>query len=664
MIAKEEQNPQLKQYRDMIRARRMEEEISKLFEKKLVSGTTHLGIGQEAVSIGVISCLSKNDLVIGTYRGHVAALAKGVPMEEIIAEVLGKASGCNGGYGGSMHLTKESVGLVGNFSVVGGGIPVATGLGLGLKLKNDASVAVCFFGDGATNIGYFYESMNMAAVFGSRVLFVVENNLYSEHTSRSETTRVEEITKLVREFGISAESSGGNDIEQVTAATTSALAQIRKRNAPFLIEFKTYRMTGHAQRDKASEAGYEEQKREWQTLDPIEIVQNKLFQNKVLGKESDSNLRSSIEEEVNAAVKLAVDAPWPDAREMQGVLYADSQPSGDPSSTPDPQSGALMTLRSGINSALKLSMEKDPSILVFGEDVAKWGGVFKVTEGLLDSFGPTRVWDTPISEGSMLGVALGLSLAGFRPVVEVMFSDFVLMAMDSIGNGIAKKRWLSGGRAKVPLVIRTACGFQSGWGATHTQVFDYLFSATPGIKIATPSNAYDAKGLLCAALSGDDPVIFFEHKRLYSSSSKVPSEYYTIPLGKASVARRGNDVTIVANLAMVGESLKASDELLAKRKISAEVIDLRTLVPLDEEAIISSVKKTGALVIAEESPRAGGWGSRVGTLVSQECLYSLKHPIGRVSMPDFPMPFSPKLEREVIPTSDKIVESALKVLSD
>jgi 2-oxoisovalerate dehydrogenase E1 component len=664
MFVKEEENPHLKQYLDMIRARRMEEEISKLFEKRLASGTTHLGIGQEAVSVGVISCLSKGDLVIGTYRGHVAALAKGVPMQEIFAEVLGKATGCNGGYGGSMHLTKESVGLVGNFSVVGGGIPVATGLGLGLKLKNDDSIAVCFFGDGATNIGYFYESMNMAAVFGSRVLFVVENNLYSEHTSRSETTRVENITKLVREFGVSADSSGGNDIEQVTAAATKALAHVRKQNAPFLIEFKTYRMTGHAQRDKASEAGYEEQKRDWQTLDPIEIAQNKLFQKKILGKESDSNLRSSIEEEVNTAVRLAVDAPWPDPRGMQRVLYTDSQPNDLPP-IPDPENGVLMmTLRSGINSALRLSMEKDPSILVFGEDVAKWGGVFKVTEGLLEAFGPTRVWDTPISEGSMLGVALGLSLGGLRPVVEVMFSDFILMAMDSIGNGIAKKRWLTGGQSKVPLVIRTACGFQAGWGATHTQSLDYLFSATPGIKIVTPSNAYDAKGLLCAALSGNDPVIFFEHKRLYSISSKVPAEYYTIPLGKARVARQGTDVTIVANMAMVEESFKAADELLTRKKISAEVIDLRTLVPLDENTIISSVKKTGAIVIAEESPRAGGWGNRVGTLVSEKCLYSLKHSIGRVCMPDFPMPFSPQLEKEMIPTSYNIVETALNILSD
>ena len=658
-----EENLELKQYRDMLRARRMEEEFSKLFDKKVVQGTTHLGIGQEAVSVGVISCLSKSDLVIGTYRGHVAALAKGVPMQEIVAEVLGKATGCNGGYGGSMHLTKESVGLLGNFSVVGGGIPVATGLGLGLKLKNENSISVCFFGDGATNIGYFYESMNMAAVFGSRTLFVIENNLYSEHTSRSETTRVEEITGLVRDFGVSAESSGGNDIEEVVAATTRALAHIRRESSPFLIEFRTFRMTGHAQLDKAREAGYDEQRLRWKTLDPIEILQNKLLEKKLLVEESDAALRKEVEEEVKDAVKLAMEAPWPDPREMSEVIYADNIASTDGSLGLD-KSGVLMSMRSGINSALILSMEKDHSIVVFGEDVAKWGGVYKVTEGLLEAFGPERVWDTPISEGSMLGVALGLSLCGFKPVVEVMFSDFLLMAMDSIGNGIAKKRWLSGGRTKVPLVIRTACGFQSGWGATHTQTMDYLFSATPGIKIVTPSNAYDAKGLLCAALSGNDPVVFFEHKHLYHSSTNVPQEYYTVPLGKARIARDGTDVTIVSNMDMVGKSLEAAELLHSRNKISAEVIDLRTLVPLDEEMIVSSVKKTGALAIAEESSVAGGWGNSVGAIDFEKCLYSLEHPLGRVSMPNLPMPFSPELEKAVLPTAERIAEAALKILSD
>ncbi|MDA4129315.1 MAG: dehydrogenase E1 component subunit alpha/beta [Thaumarchaeota archaeon] len=654
-------SPEIEVYVDLIRARRMEEEISKLFEKKVVQGTTHLGIGQEAVSVGVISCLTKNDLVVGTYRGHVAALAKGVPMNEIIAEVLGKATGSNGGYGGSMHLTEERIGFIGNFSVVGGGIPVATGLGLGLKLRWDSdAVAVCFFGDGATNIGYFYESMNMAALFGSKVIFVVENNLYSEHTSRSETTKVEELTHLIREFGISAESSGGNDVEEVKAATVRALAHIRKEGGPFAIEFKTYRMTGHALRDKNKETGYEEQEQAWKTRDPIAIYQRKLFDKGLLSEALDATLHRSVEEEVNTALQSALDAPPSDPLHMEQILYSDQK--YDAVLPKNPAEGRV-SMRAAINSALKLSMEKDQRILIFGEDVAKWGGVFKVTEGLLEAFGPKRIWDTPISEGSMLGVALGLSLAGYRPVVEIMYSDFIMLAMDAIGNGIAKKRWISGGKSSVPLVIRTACGFQEGWGATHTQVLDNLFSATPGIKIVTPSNAYDAKGLLCAALSGNDPVIFFEHKHLYSKSSSVPFDYYTLPLGKARIAREGSDLTIVANMWMVSEALEAADYLSA-RGISAEVLDLRTLVPLDEATIISSVEKTGTVVIVDESPNAGGWGNRVAALVAEKCLYFLEHPVRRVTSPDLPLAFSPTLEREFVPSTQKIAEACLKTMSE
>jgi TPP-dependent pyruvate/acetoin dehydrogenase alpha subunit len=423
--------PEIRAYFDMVRARKMEEAIGSLFDKRIAQGTTHLGIGQEAVSVGVISQLAPDDYVVGTYRGHVAALAKGTPMSEIIAEILGKANGSNRGYGGTMHLSKVSVGLIANFSVVGAGIPVAMGLGLASKLRKDERIAVCFFGDGATNNGYFYETMNMAAVFGSRVLFAVENNLYSEHTPRSQTTKVREIPDLVREFGVHADASGGNDVEEVMNSAKRAISRIRSTSEPFLIELKTYRTTAHSQRDAKNAPEVAKEQDEWRSKDPVSMQRDRLLKKGLLSDKIDRELGGRGEAEVTTAFPLAMDAPWPDPSGMSSSLYAvpENGRTVPPSPTAEP---AMTSMRSAINAALRQSMERDQNIVIMGEDVGKWGGVYKVTEGLFDTFGPGRVFDTPISESSIVGMALGISLAQMRPVVEIMFSDFLFMAMDAI----------------------------------------------------------------------------------------------------------------------------------------------------------------------------------------------------------------------------------------
>lgn len=643
---------ELKLYQDMLRARSMEEAISSLFDKNLASGTTHLGIGQEAVSVGVVSNLKQEDYVVGTYRGHVAALAKGISMYEIISEVLGRSSGCNGGFGGSMHLTKESVGLVGDFSIVGAGIPVATGLGLASLLKRDRRVAVCFFGDGAINNGYFHESMNLAALYGVRTLFAVENNLYGEHSAISETTRVKDILELTRPYGIESISCDGNDVDLVRAVSAMALAEIRKDDdpqtgargkKPIFIEFKTFRSVGHSKLDKQSE-GSEAEREAWLSKDPIMSFRSKLLGKGILDDSRDRRIREAVEAEVKDSVDRALASPYPSPETMTAKVFADAIPSNDQGEANSEGEVISMSMRSAIRSALMESMEGDPSIIVFGEDVAQWGGVFKVTEGLRERFGKDRVWDTPISESSIVGMALGLALAGLRPVVEIMFSDFLLMAMDALGNEVAKKRWISGGHSDVPLVVRTACGLQSGWGATHSQSLDTLLLTTPGIRILTPSNAYDAKGLLCEALRGRDPVVFFEHKGLYSTTAAVPSEFYTIPLGRARVARNGKDVTVVANMERVNTALGAA-QILERRDISAEVIDLRCLAPLDLETVLSSVRKTGILVTIEETNIAAGWGNLVAASVAERELYSLRAPVKRLAGPNAPIPYSPALEK-------------------
>lgn len=649
----------------------MEEGISKLFQEKEASGTTHLGLGQEATPIGVISNLHAEDYAVGTYRGHLAALAKGVPMREIVAEILGKSAGCNSGFGGSMHLTKENLGLMGNFSVVGAGIPVAAGLGLASRLSKEDRVTACFFGDGAINTGYFHEGLNLAAVHSSSVLFCLENNQYGEHTSLADVTKVQDINERVKAYGIRCVSCDGNDVEKVCEVTESALKAIRIQKQPFFIEFKTYRTSGHAEIDEETE-GSSDERAYWLSRDPIQMLRSRLFERRMLDEEKDNQIQRAVENEVEDSIEFARGSPWPKREDLMNTLFVKNNSLVDKQQLQRREhenesagnysgEGLVRTnMRFAIRSALKQSMERDSKIVVFGEDVAKWGGVFKVTKGLLESFGPDRVWDSPISEGSLVGMAMGLALAGFKPAVEIMFSDFILLAADALGNGVAKKRFLSGGQSRMPVIVRTACGAQSGWGATHSQVFDTLLLSTPGIKIATPSNAVDAKGLLCAALAGADPVIFFEHKELYQNSAMVDSGYFEIPLGLANVIREGADVTVVANMRMVKESLEAA-RILEGQGISVELIDLRTIVPLDVDTILSSVKKTGKLVTVEESPISAGWGNLVLAQVAEKGLYYLERPMKRIALADLPIVFSPFLEKEQIPTADNLAKQIAEV---
>lgn len=624
----------------------MEEVILELFKKKEINSTPHLGIGQEAVSVGVISNLRSTDKVVGTYRGHVHALMKGVPMESIFAEILGRVSGTNGGYGGPMHLTDEKVGLMGNFSIVGAGMPVAVGLGLASKLRNEGLVTVCFFGDGASNTGYFHEALNMASIYNTPTVFVMENNLYSEHTPIQQLVKVKDLSERSKAYGMKGITSDGNDVVEVQKVSGYAIEDARTNSNPSLVEFRTYRKTGHSARDDESLERPAEERQAWFAKDPLDLCRAKLTGAGVLTKKKEEELLAEVDNEITMALQVARASAWP-VTEIKDKVFSTAvveevRPKGP---------GLLnTTMRSAVNIALAQSMRRDSQIVLFGEDVARWGGVYKVSEGLLEEFGPQRVWDTPISEAGMVGMGVGLSLGGFRPIVEIMFADLLLVAIDAIGNTAAKKRWMSGGTEQLPLVIRTACGARAGLPATHTETLEGLFLSLPGIKVVTPSNATDAKGLLCTALRESNPVIFFEHRLLYPEATAVPEDYYTIPLGKANIVKEGHDVTIVSNMAMVGKSLQAA-KILEGEGISAEVVDLRCVIPLDEDAILKSTEKTGSLVTIEEGPISGGWSN----LVAEKCSRTLEHPLKRIAMQDIVLPYSTPLVEAVVPDARRIV---------
>jgi len=645
-------------YHSMLRGRRMEEAILEVFNNKEIVSTPHFSIGQEAVSAGVISNLRPTDRVVGTYRGETHALLKGVPMEAIFAEVLGRAGGVNRGYGGPMHITDPKVGMMGNFSIVGAGIPVAVGLGLASKLSDDGGVTVCFFGDGATNTGYFHEALNMAAVYETPTVFVIENNQYSEHTPIRELTKVRDLSEKAKAYSMRAVTGDGNDVEEVRRIAGEAVHLARDGWEPSLLEFRTYRRTGHSARDDETLEHPKEEREEWFARDPLTVARQRLDSMGLLSKEDEASMQAAVSKEVSSALDAARGSPWPVPSEMGSKVFADGQPE---EVRPAGKGTLNATMRSAVNLAMAQSMQRDPKVLLFGEDVAKWGGVYKVSEGLLEKFGPLRVWDTPISESAMVGMGVGLALAGFRPIIEIMFADLLLVSMDAVGNSAAKKRWMSGGDEDLPLVIRCACGAKAGLPATHTETLDGLMLSIPGVKVVTPSNAMDAKGLLCQALRGRDPVIFFEHRLVYPESVPVPEDYYTIELGKAKVVREGTDVTMVSNMSMLRKSLKAA-EALAAEDISAEVVDLRCVVPLDHETILKSVEKTGSLVTVEEAPTSGGWSSLVAAKVAESGFRSLKRPVRRISLADVPIPYSTPLVEGLVPTEQTIASEVKRHL--
>lgn len=645
-------------YTTMCRIRAFEEKTAELFKEGVVKGTAHSYIGEEAIASSVCAALKQGDYIASYHRGHGHCVAKGADLGRMMAELLGRKDGYCRGLGGSMHIADLDLNILGANGIVGAAMPLSTGAALASKLQGTDHVAVAFFGDGASNQGIFHEALNLAAVWKLPMIFVCENNQYALTTSYRNTTAVAQVSQRAVAYDIPGITIDGNDAVEVHLTVLEALERARAGEGPTLIEAMTYRWGQHSLRVNLQDPRPKDEVDSWLARDPLKQMESRLKSDKVLSKKQINAISDAVDTEIEGAVSFALNSEEPDMPLMLNSVYAPHKDHIEPGATSD----RTLSYVEALNEALHQEMAADERVFLMGEDVGLTGGIFQVSKGLMDRFGEERVRDTPISEATFVGCGVGAAIAGMRPVVELQIFDFVALTMDMLVNQAAKFRFMLGGKPIVPLVVRGPQGGGIRLAAQHSQSLEAWFTHVPGLVVVAPSTAYDAKGLLVAAIRDDNPVIFLEQKLLYlSESGPVPEQLYAIPLGKADIKREGTDVTVVATLGMVPRAISAA-AVLAREGISVEVVDPRTLQPLDEETILASVRKTNRLLIVHEAWVKGGFGAEVSAMVVDKAFDYLDAPIARLGAPHTPMPYNDRLELEVIPSQERIVEAVRKLM--
>ncbi len=656
--------------------RAFDEAAERLYFAGKVHGTMHLCIGQEAVAVGAIAALRPDDYITSTHRGHGHAIAKGQDINAMMAELLGKETGVCRGRGGSMHMADLNLGSLGANGIVSGGMPLAVGAGLSIRLQGQDKVVLCFFGDGAANTGNFHESLNMAAIWGLPVVFLCENNQYAMSMSVRKALPIERIADRAAAYGMPGQTVDGMDVLAVYEVVKEAVERARRGEGPTLIEAITYRYKGHSKSDKQVYRTKEEVQ-SWMKRDPIPRYRTWLIEHGYLKEEEAQALEARAQATIDQAIAYAEESPEPDVSHLLQDVYADepevlAQPErvlpawvrttfGERTPISPPEGTRELSYAEALREAMRQAMQRDARVFLMGEDIGVYGGAFGVTLGLIDEFGPDRVRDTPISENTIVGASAGAALTGMRPITEIQFMDFITLAMEQTVLQAAKIRYMFGGKASVPMVIRMPGGSGTGAAAQHSESLEAWFVNVPGLKVVAPATPYDAKGLLLAAIADNNPVIFVEHKLLYRTKGFVPEEPYIVPLGRATVRRPGKDVTIVAYSIMVPRAMEAAQRL-AEEGIEVEVIDLRTLKPFDAETVIASVKRTGRALIVHEAPLPGGFGGEVAaTIVQSEAFAYLEAPVLRLAGADVPIPYNRTLERAAVPQVEDIVDAARKL---
>ena len=666
--------------RQLMEIRALENNIANLLSKAVLKGASHLYAGEEAVAVGAVSALRDDDLITSTHRGHGHAHAHGDKAaktpdakqdhyNKMMAEVLGKAGGYCKGKGGSMHIADVAHGNLGATGIVGGNLPVAVGAALAQKLQGTDRVVVCFFGDGAANEGTFHESLNMASIWDLPVIFVAENNMYGMSVPFKKVTKLPDIASRACAYGIPGEVVDGMDVLAVRGAVKKAAERARRGEGPTLIEAKTYRYYGHSHSDPRAYRTREEEA-EWKKRDPIIVMKENLQSVKMITNSEFEALETAVDEKLDAAMEFSNASPMPNVEEVTTDVFAPSKFTAADYETDRRLRNAIakgevkreISYAAALVEAAREEMKRDPRVFIMGEDVGLYGGAYGATRDLYKEFGEWRVIDTPISEATIGGAAVGVAMAGMRPIAEIMYVDFTPLAMDQVANQGAKNRYMFGGKTSVPMVIRTEGGAGRAIAAHHSQSLESLWTHFPGIYVVMPSTAYDAKGLLKAAIRDDNPVMFIEHKMLYKEKGYVPEEDYIIPFGVADIKRSGKDVTLVTYSRQVFNALEAANQL-AQDGMDVEVIDLRTLKPLDIETIVTSVKKTGRLVGVTEAYENTSFINEVMMQVNEQAFDFLDAPMVRVAAANVPVPRAEILEDEVIPNVGRIMAACRKVIS-
>ncbi len=610
--------------------------------------------GHEIISAAVAEAIEPDDYMTATYRGLADEVAKGVPLHELWAEMIGKETGTSKGRGGPMHISDPEHGLMLCTGIVGGGIPVATGLGLASQLKGDGRVTICNFGDGATNIGAFHESLNMASVWSLPVVYVCQNNQYGEHTKFSDTQRTKSVVDRAAAYAMTGIQVDGTDPVATFEAATEAVAHARRGDGPVLLECITFRTLGHVLSDQNEYMDPERLAAEIAN-DPVPRFRAWLMEHGHADEAELTAIEERVVAEVDAAYEQASADPAADPATVTGDVFAAARPA-TPEPGEDAEPAEQLTFRAAITQALDQAMTADERVFVMGEDVADsaGGGVFHITEGLSTKHGDHRVRNTPIAEEAIIGAAVGAAIAGMRPVPEIMFFDFIGVCFDQLVNHAAKLRYMSGGRTPVPMTMRVNMVGGTPIGAQHSQSLEAILMHTPGLKVVYPSTPYDAKGLLLACIEDEDPCVFVECTGLMMKRGMVPVAPYTIPIGLASVKRAGDDVTIITYGRMVADALKAADEL-AGGGISAEVIDLRSLSPLDMDTVLTSVARTRQAVVVHEAVRTCGPAAEIATRIHEELHGELRGPVRRLTSPDSSVPAAAALVGAFYPNAAGIV---------
>ncbi len=683
-------------------------------------GPTHVSIGQEASAIGACAALDVDDMITSSHRGHGDAIAKGfaairtmsssdlearlepavegaprgdllgLALEEhlfrTMAELFGKEEGYCRGRGGGMHIGDFSTGHLGANAIVGGSVPIATGAAMAVRYAREDRVVLCFAGDGAYANGVVLESLNWAAqhqwtnhlagewAHGLPIIYFIQNNHYGmTHRTDDEVMGVRHLARRASGFaddGMHAEVVNGMDVLAVRDAVRRAATRCRSGQGPVLIEASTYRYYGHSLSDPRNEYRTRDEEAAWRSVDPIERLRAQIVETGVADPAAVDAVEVRARERNARAAIRAARGTDPDPADVLRYLYTDDAEREVPEAArtveqfadppiPKLDADGQMSYKDAIRAALVEEMSRDSRVLVYGEDIADYGGAFKLTKGLMETFGRKRVFNTPISEAAICGTAIGAAMTGLRPVVELMYMDFALMASDQIANQAAKWHYMSGGQLEVPLVIRASVGAGKGYGGQHSQSLESIFTHLPGLYVVYPATPADAKGILKSAIRTNNPVLYVESQGLYATKGTVPDGDVLVPFGAARLARQGDDATIVAWGPVVLDALTAAETLQAEHGLSIEVIDLRSLVPLDMETVLASVRKTGRCVVASQAVLIGSFVNEIVARVQQEAFDDLDGPVGRIGAANGISPQAEGLERAFLPAPRDIVAAVL-----
>lgn len=637
----------------MVLVRRFEEHVADLYRDGEVPGFVHLSIGQEAVAAGVTSALRDDDVITSTHRGHGHCLAKGMAPEPMLAELLGRATGTCHGLGGSMHIADPALGVFGANGIVGAGLPIAVGAALAAHLEGSDRVVVAFFGDGAVAQGAFHEAVNLAALWRLPVVFCCENNHYAEFAATADQHPAP-IARRADAYGIEAHRVDGNDVEAVALGAAALVERCRQGDGPFLLEAETERWHGHYEGDPQR---YRPEDERDGFEDPVVLQRSRLEAHGVPGERLDA-IEADVADRLLGAVEAARAAPPPDLPLLHAAVYAGAVGEADEGPEPD---GEPFRYMDGLRDALDRALTDDPRVLVAGVDVARSGGPFGITRGLAERHGE-RVRDVPISETALLGLGVGAAMAGWRPVIELMYLDFIGVCFDQLLNQAAKLRFMTGGVGSIPLVVRTQFGAGRSSGAQHSQSLEALVAHVPGLRVVMPSTPADAYGLLRSAIACPDPVVVIENRHLYGAKGPRPPLDHVVPIGRAAVRRPGRDLTIVVWSRMAGVALEAAAALAAEG-IDAEVVDLRTVSPVDLDTVAESVRRTSRLLVAQEAVEPASVGTTVAAGVADVAFGWLDAPIRIVSAPFTPAPYAPNLEAVWLPDTEAVVDAARSLVA-